>query len=184
MGNRTISANTRNQTGRHRSNTWRYLPSIACQICILSIFTIPYIQHPFQWAGSALLVSRNEFLRLQMDVRRDACRIPRGCRRQKSGSAQTVLIVSWQGIDSPLSKDSAYFTFFQKNPLCIFLDDWCGSVPSEGKYLIPPVLACPNALSTSATCSCKRINHFRDPCSIFLLFSAEVPARRIYKIAV
>lgn len=102
----------------------------------------------------------------------------------KSGSAQTVLIVSWQGIDSPLSKDPAYFTFFQKNPLCIFLDGWYGSIPSDGKHLIPPVLACPNALSTSATCSCKRMNPFRDPCSIFLLFSAEVPARRIYKIAV
>ena len=73
------------------------------------------------------------------------------------------------------------FHFFQKNPLCIFLDGWCGSIPSDGKHLIPPVLACPNALNAFATCSCKRMNHFRDPCSIFLLFSAEVPARRIYK---
>lgn len=136
MGNRTISANTRNQTGRHRSNTWRYLPSIAYQICILSIFTIPYIQHPFQWEGSALLVSRNEFLRLQMDVRRDACRIPRGCAGKKR--------LRTDCFDRKLAGNRftsverlRVFHFFSKNPLCIFLDGWCGSIPSDGKYLIP-----------------------------------------------
>ena len=29
------------------------------------------------------------------------------------------------------------FHFFQQNPLRIFLDGWCGSIPSDGKYLIP-----------------------------------------------
>ncbi len=101
----------------------------------------------------------------------------------KSGSAQTVLIVSWQGIDSPLSKDSAYFTFSAK-PFAYFFRWLVRKYSKRWKAPDPPVLACPNALSTSATCSCKRMNHFRDPCSIFLLFSAEVPARRIYKIAV
>lgn len=182
MGNRTISANTRKQTGRHRSNTWRYLPSIACQICILSIFTIPYIQHPFQWAGSALLVSRNEFLRLQMDVHRDACRIPRGCAGKKR--------LRTDCFDRKLAGNRftsverlRVFHFFSKT-LCVFFRWLVRKYSKRWKVPDPPVLACPNALNASATCSCKKMNHFRDPCSIFLLFSAEVPARRIYKIAV
>ena len=75
---------------------------------------------PFQWAGSALLVSRNEFLRLQMDVLRgrlqDFSRMPPA----KSGSAQTVLIVSWQGNRFTSVERLRVFHFFQQNPLRIF----------------------------------------------------------------
>ena len=29
------------------------------------------------------------------------------------------------------------FHFFQQNPLRIFLDGWCGSIPNDEKYLLP-----------------------------------------------